>query len=286
MQEKNKSLVELNIATFLLSINSLFAKLISLPAGLIILGRTIFAAIALFIFICGTKQSFRLNNKKAYGYILLLGILLSIHWVALFYAIQVSTVSIAILAFFVFPIITTFLEPYFFKEKIKLLDVVSAFCVFGGVLLLVPDFSFSNNITLGIFWGLISALAFSFRNILTKKHLSHYSSSVVMFYQVVIVALSLSPLLGFYKVSFQNNDFLYLVILGVIFTAITHSLFVNSLRKLSAKTASIINCLQPFYTIILAFVFLREVPTLKTVIGGIIILGAAVAETIQHHKLK
>ena len=78
------------------------------------------------------------------------GVLLAIHWVAFFHAIQVSTVAVGLLTFSSFPLFVTLLEPWFFRERRRWLDLFTAVLVMAGLAMIVPSFDFGNNITQGI----------------------------------------------------------------------------------------------------------------------------------------
>lgn len=97
---------------------------------------------------------------------MLLGILLSIHWSTFFYAIQLSTVAIGLLTFSSFPIFVAFLEPYFFKDKIKLSNIILAMITFLGIYLVIPEFKIENNVTQGALWGILSGVSFVLISIL------------------------------------------------------------------------------------------------------------------------
>jgi len=53
------------------------------------------------------------------------------------------------------------------------------------------------------------------------------------------------------------------------------------MKYIKAQTASLIASLEPVYGIILAFVLLSEIPSLRTILGGIIILGAVFVVTLR-----
>ena len=53
------------------------------------------------------------------------------------------------------------------------------------------------------------------------------------------------------------------------------------MRHIKAQTASIINSLEPVYGIALAYLLLDEAPSLRTILGGIIVLLAAAAATLS-----
>ena len=86
--------------------------------------------------------------------------------------------------------------------------------------------------------------------------------------------LILLPFLFILQPNFTTQDIMLLVLLGVVFTGIAHTLFIGGLSHVKAQTASIIASLEPVYGIITAVIFLGEIPTLRVVVGGVIILGA------------
>jgi drug/metabolite transporter (DMT)-like permease len=71
------------------------------------------------------------------------------------------------------------------------------------------------------------------------------------------------------------RDVALLIVLGVVCTALAHTLFIRSMRVLSAHTASVIAALEPVYGIALAFALLGEAPGWRTLIGAALIVGAA-----------
>src|SRR5262249_16291337 len=70
-----------------------------------------------------------------------------------------------------------------------------------------------------------------------------------------------------------------LVVLGVVCTAFAHTLFIVALRGVDTHAASVVAALEPLYGIARALVLLGEVPDLRTLAGGALIVGAAVAAT-------
>jgi len=70
-----------------------------------------------------------------------------------------------------------------------------------------------------------------------------------------------------------------LLILGLVCTALAHTLFISALSRLSAHTASIVAALEPVYGIALAALLLGEIPGPRIVMGGTLIVGAALVAT-------
>lgn len=278
---KAKNLIEIHIGVLLFGFAGLFGKFVDLPSTIIVFGRVFFASISLFLMLAVLKQSLKLKQKREYLYLLLLGALLAVHWITFFESIQLSTVAIGLLTFSTFPIFTAFLEPLFLKEKLHGRDVLLAFITLIGVALVIPKFELGNNLTQGAIWGIVSGATFAILSILNRKFVKDYSNYVIAFYQDLSATLVLVPFLFFTDFTVRTNDILLLVLLGVIFTGLSYSLFINGLKTIKAKTASIIGTLEPVYGIIAAALLLHEIPTLKVLVGGLIILGAAAYETIS-----
>jgi drug/metabolite transporter (DMT)-like permease len=59
---------------------------------------------------------------------------------------------------------------------------------------------------------------------------------------------------------------------------------VNSLQHFSVSTASIISSIQPIFGIIIAYIFVNEIPSFNTYIGGSLILLTVVIESIRSRK--
>lgn len=286
MLPKTKSLIEIHIAVLLFGLAGLFGKFVALPAVLIVLGRVVFATVALCLVLIFSKQDFRLRTKKDYFSLGLLGLILAIHWTTFFQSVQMSTVAIGLLTFSTFPVFTTFIEPYVFKEKIKMRDIVTALITLFGVALIIPKFELGNNVTQGVIWGIISGFTFAVLSILNRKYVKNYSSLVIAFYQDVVAAIVLLPFLFFTKATFNSKDIFLLVLLGVVFTAVSHSLFIKGMTHVKAQLASIIASLEPVYGIIFAIFFLSEIPTLRTITGGAIILGATFVASNDFFKFR
>jgi drug/metabolite transporter (DMT)-like permease len=176
------------------------------------------------------------------------------------------------------------MEPYFFKEKLRRFDMVTAGSVVLGLILVIPSLDFQNNITQGAFWGTLSGFTFAVLSILNRKYVSTYPSMVIVWYQNWIATLTLLPFLFFEDLTLQATDFALLALLGVFCTALAHALFIKSLVHIKTQLASITACLEPVYGIIFALVLLGEIPASRTILGGAIILGTIAIASMKRHE--
>jgi drug/metabolite transporter (DMT)-like permease len=275
MNSEHYSMLSIHVAVFFFGLAGLFGKLVALPATIIVLGRVIFACLFLAMVLVAQRRSFRLHARSDGMAMVLMGLVLAIHWITFFQAIKVSTVAIGVLAFSTFPVFVTFMEPYFFNERLRRSDVIVALAAVAGVAIVVPRFEFANQIVRGVSWGIASGFTFAVLSVLNRRFARHYSSLVIAFYQDLVAAVLLLPLVFVYDNRWAMKDIVLLVFLGVVCTGLAHSLFIRGLALVKAQTASVVACLEPVYAIVIAVFLLNEIPSPRIIAGGGVILCAA-----------
>ena len=284
MTDSKHGLSILYVAVFLLSLNGLFSKLIPLDAVSVTQLRSVMAALALLAFAYARKRKFRLNSLQEYLGVYLIGVILGLHWICFYHAMQVSTVAIGMLSLFTYPVITVMLEPVFSKSKIQFTDIIAAVVVFTGIIIMLGDDlnQFDSSSMQGVFWGVLSAFLFSIRNLLQKYNHSGVSSDGLILHQVIAISFMLLIFVDMDAVTkFKLNDWLLLVVLGAISTAAAHSLLSYSLKHLAAKSIAMISCLQPLFAAFFAWIILDEEPTTGIIIGGLVIVSVAFYESVH-----
>ena len=283
--EHTKHLLLLALATLFISTSGTLGKFIDLPTPVIIWCRSALAAWFLFIYCRYKKFSVNIKSSKDLPTIILGALLLGTHWVTYFYALKLSNVAIGMLSMFTFPVITALLEPFFTKSKLNPIHIILALMVLLGIYILAPDFNFQSSHLRGICFGVFSAFCYALRNLILKRHVHKYNGTALMMQQVFIVSIALLPVMFTMDTSNMQTQLPYLLILGLVTTAIGHSLFIGSLKYFSVSTASIIGSAQPICGIIIAFIFLNEIPTWNTFFGGSLILITVVIESIRSRKM-
>ncbi len=282
-KQQLKNIFDLNIAVILMSTSGVLGKSILFPPEITIWWRCLFAAFIIGIFCWYKKYNLKIKSRKDASWLLLSGFLLGGHWVTYFYALHLSNVAIGMLSLFTYPIITTLLEPLFFKTKLSKYQLVLGAIIIVGIYFLTPEMNFDNNDTKGVLMGILSACFYAVRNIITKRNVAHYNASIVMFYQLIVIVLILWP----FSISYNYEDtsnWIKIVSLALVTTALGHTLFVNSFKNFTISTASIMGSMSPIYGIILSVIFLSEIPSITTIFGGILILTTVFIESFKSTK--
>lgn len=267
-----------------MSTSGVLGRYIEMPPPLTIWCRCLLAAIFLGLFCRFQRINLTIKNRRDLTIICIGGLLLGVHWITYFFALQHSSVAIGMLSLFTYPAITAFLEPFVLKTRFKVSHIILALMVMGGIYLLAPTFNLDNDSTKGIAIGLFSALLYSIRNLLLKNRVSIYHGTTIMFYQMLVVTAILLPLLLVYDNVLVTHQWPALVTLALVTTSIGHTLFVLSFKHFSISTASIMSGVQPVYGIILGMLFLNEIPGVNTIFGGLLIIATVVIESIRSYK--
>ena len=274
---KRRALISVNSAVLLFGLAGLFARWIRLPAIGITFGRVLFSPAALGIFLLVRRQRPETGGRRNLILLILAGVVLALHWWSFLESIQLSTVAVGTLTFSSFPLFVTFLEPLVFHRKLRRRDVITALVIVAGVLVTIPEFSFANHMFLGILTGMASAFAYAVLTLINKSMAGKTDSTVTAFIEQAAAAAVLLPFVLRAKLSPSPADIALLLLLGVVMTALAHTLFISSLKELPAQLAGVISSLETVYSILFALVLLGEVPSVREILGAAVILGAVIS---------
>lgn len=282
MRENNKkSILFLHVAVMLFGFSGVLAQYVQVPAVLVAMGRVICSSLLLLAISLVKKDKLTLESKKDYALIIGTGVIMAIHWSSFFQAIQVSSVAIGTITFSTFPLFLTFMEPVVFKEKLRARSVISAVILLAGVYITAPEFSVENQVTVGILWGMLCSFTYAIMTLGNRYFSKKYTGRIICLYEQGTAAIVLLPALWLVKVEWRPVDIAGVAAIGFVCTAIAYSLYVSAQKGVRAQTAGIISGMETVYGIIFAFVFLREVPTVRELIGGAVILGVALYSSLK-----
>ncbi len=276
-----KQLLELFLATLFISTSGALGKFIDMPPPVTIWWRAFLASFFIYLFCKYKKISLQINSKKDLFNFIISSIFLGAHWITYFYSLKLSNVALGMLSLFTYPVITALLEPLFYKVKFNPINIFLGFIVLLGIYILAPDFDLESTQLKGILLGILSALFYSLRLLILKHYTTIYNGSMLMFYQIFILSIVLLPALFIMDTSGIKTQFPAVLLLALLTTAIGHTLFLHSLKYFTVSTASIISSIQPIFGIIIAYIFLNEIPTWSTFWGGSLILSTVIIESIR-----
>jgi len=271
------AIVALHLAVALFGFAALFGQWIALPPAIIVLGRTLVAAMTLAL----AAPLLRRATGRPSMALAVNGALLALHWVSFFAAVQTASVAIGLLSYASFPAFVVAIESVVQRRRPRLGGAAVVGVVALGLTLLVPDFSWSSRTVQGLAWGLVSGFTFAVLAVRNRAWVSRIGPITLALWQNGFAALWL---LGLVASTFDNfvitgRELVLIVVLGVVCTALAHTLFIASLLRVPAATASVVSVLEPAYGIALAALLQGEIPDARTLAGGALIVLAALLAT-------
>lgn len=283
MKPEQRAYFELHLSVLLFGLTALLGGLLELSAIVIVWWRVLLTSISL-VFLIRVRHLFKNLPLKSILIFAGIGIIVGLHWVAFYGAVKLSNVSICLVGMSTTSIFTAFLEPLFFKQKIKTYEVLLSFLIVPGMVLVVNATDFS--LLSGLWVAMVSALLSSLFAILNKKHLSKADEMSITFLELGSAWLFLSLLIPIYSLISGEElvmipprvvDWIYLLVLALLCTTFAYVLALKALRYISAFTSNLALNLEPVYGILLAWIILKENEELSTgFYWGVVIILLAV----------
>ena len=278
-KDSYKSLIHLHFLIFLWGFTSIFGVLITLDPILIVWFRLLIAAILIFVFLFLIyKDSLRLSNSSFFNFFIG-GLLISIHWYLFFYSIKISSISLTLSILSTASLMTSFLEPIFYKRPFRIHELVfGLIAVVGLVLIFGIQYENYFAILISLICTLLSVLFSILNGYLIKNH----SSLQISFYEILFGLIITSFIILFSDIQFPSlisikfTDWIYIFILGSLCTAYAFVASTYILKFISPYTMMMSLNLEPIYGIIFSLIIFgeKEYMSIQFYIGsGIIFLG-------------
>ncbi len=285
----NRNIIILHMTVLIWGFTGVLGELITVSALHLVWYRVLIAALSLYIYYLIKKKSIVVSREKMLQY-LGVGMIVGLHWVLFFHAIKVSTVSVTLVTLSSVTLFTAILEPLINRKTISIADVVVGLVIIFGIYLI---FKFEFQYFWGIVFGLCCAFCASIFSILNARMVKKGSPTTITLYEMLGAFIGVS-LVMLYTGDFDSqmilsqSDLLYLLLLGVVCTAIAYVMGVAVMRELSAFTVALTTNMEPVYGIILALLIFGQQEAMSTgfYFGAVIVLAAVFVYPYLKAKLK
>ena len=287
---KNKSLILLHFIIIIWGFTGILGKLIDMDSETIVWNRMIIAFITLFTITKITGPRTKIKFKFFLSY-LLIGLIISIHWICFFEAIKLSTVSLALICLSSISLFTAILDPLIERRRILPHEVLLSIFVILGIIII---FNYESGYYKAILLSIISAFFGALFTVLNHKLIQSGHKSIIITTWEMFGGGLLITLYLLFNNQFNPSiiptglDIIYTLILGIICTAFAFSVSVEIMKKISPFTVNLSVNLEPVYAIILAFLFFGEDEkmSIEFYIGALIILSSIGINTIIKQRIK
>lgn len=293
-QRRVSPYIVLFIGILAVSTASIFIRYAQLEVSSLVIAayRLTFATLLLLPIALIRHRQELLNINKRQGILIALsGIFLALHFATWITSLEYTSVASSVVLVTTTPLWVGFLGPFLIRERLsKYVALGLLIALVGGIMVAMSEVcslvrggitcSYDSFIFQGSFTGNVLALfgaLFAAGYILLGRRLRPSFSLVVYITSVygmaAIVLVIMAITVGQPVAGFPTVTYIYLLALAVFPQLIGHSSFNYGLRYLSAAYVSVALLGEPIGSTLLAFVILKETPTILEIVGGVIILA-------------
>lgn len=264
MIQERKDTAMLHLLVVIWGFTAILGAVIVLPPVEIVFFRTLIAACGLFFLVLLWKKPFRLPSTRDYLIVFGVGVIIAAHWILFFLAARISNISICLAGLATCSLWTSFIEPLFFKKKVKVFEVVLSCIAFAGIAVI---FNVEFDYMLGFSVAVLSAFFSAVFSVINAKLTKRIDPYVITFYEMIGAVVSIAMFFPLYllllpehqlQLSPTLSDWGYLLILSLICTVFAYSYSVLLMQRLSAFFVNLTTNLEPVYGIVLALIFFPE----------------------------
>lgn len=243
----------------------------------VLLFRPAFASALLGLFMLATGKSFRIDRRQLIQ-AMVLGQMLALTCLFLFLGFRVMDAGIVATILFLYPLMVALVMRFGFREHMPRRIWICLFMAFGGVVLLCRGGDGGSLSTLGVVYGLLSALAYALYIVWVKvSDLKKLASETLTFYALVFsIPLFLAMLRGGIDIKFPTDLVGWLCVSGLaLFPSLMAFLLVAvAVRRIGATVSSMFGVCEPLTSIIIGVLVFGEALTPRIVCGIAVILLA------------
>ncbi len=175
---KNKNLLLLHFIVLIWGFSPILGKLINLEgivAYQLVWFRMLITVCTVAVYLLITKQSIRLPRKDILT-LVGVGAIIAFHWFCFYNAINVSNVSVTLVAFATGTLFTSIIEPIFYKRKIIRYEIAFGMVIIAAIAMIFNVVE--TQYVWGIVFGMLAALTSSFFTVFNGLLVRRIPSSI------------------------------------------------------------------------------------------------------------
>ncbi|MBQ5754488.1 MAG: EamA family transporter [Oscillospiraceae bacterium] len=279
---RRTAMASLASSMFIFGTIGIFVRNIGLPSSLIALVRSVVGLLFLLAVTALKKEGFSFATMRSkLPRLALSGILMGFNWILLFEAYRYTTVATATLCYYLAPVFLILASPFALKERLTAKKLLCVFVALAGMIpvsgVLQAGFSGVQELK-GILLGASAALLYACVVLMNKRSGETPPLKRTMVQMAAAAAVLLPYVLLTEELSTLSPapvELGLLLVVGVIHTGLAYMLYFGSMNALEAHTLAIFSYIDPIVAILLSALLLHEPLGLGSILGAVLILGAA-----------
>jgi drug/metabolite transporter (DMT)-like permease len=223
-----------------------------------------------------------IKRRSKFMLIVPLGFFVAATWFLIYFAIMNTSIANAVLGYMTTPIFVIVLSPLLLKEHVNK-PIIAALCLaLLGILLIFDPRNLIRSIApIGIISGILAGFASAMVEIIGRKLKDDYSPFSLTFLGTAIGMLFMFPAFLIEGSAIPDMTTILIILILGLGGVSGGTLLYYGLKHILAQSTSIILLLEPFVSIVAAFVLFVEIPSSLTILGAILL---AIADIIIIQK--
>lgn len=276
--------------TFFTSLSSIIIRYSEAPSLVISAYRMLFTSLMLLIpVMINSKSEFKNISKKEYFLCIISGIFLALHFATWISSIKMTTIANSTILVSCSPIFVALANYIITKEKLNKKMVFGISLSLAGTILIALGSSkdSGNNIMLGnllAFLGAVFVAGYLVIGGIVRKNISAgiyvfivYSvSAIVLFLMCIASKTPIYP--------YALKEFMLFIALAFFCSILGHTVYNYMVKYVSSTLISVSTLSEPIFASILAALIFREIPSIYTLVGGIIIITGIFYYLVTQNK--
>ena len=281
MTNNAKGLALTSLGVFIMSLESLFIKFTTISPFLFSFYIGIFMFISMIsTFVFKEKAVLKKAFNSSMLILIVCAILMGTSNIFFITAIKTTTVANVVIIFGTAALFSALFAYIFFKEKITINIIIASFFMFVGLFVI-----FNDELEVGSLDGNIYALLCTSLFAMSFVLLSRYKQMD----RVLLTALSglvLSIIAFFFceDLAIDLKTLAVVMTMGLLISPISRVLLGTGAKYISASEVSLLMLIETIMAPIWVWVFLNEIPTIYTFIGGSVIVATLVVNSLYTLK--
>ena len=281
MTNNAKGLALTSLGVFIMSLESLFIKFTTISPFLFSFYIGIFMFISMIsTFIFKEKAVLKKALNTNLLMLIVCAILMGTSNIFFITAVKTTTVANVVIIFSTAALFSALFAYLFYREKITKNIIVASFFMFVGLFII-----FNDKLEIGSIEGNIYALLCTAFFATSYVILSRYKE-MDRFILTAFSGLALSMIAFFFcdDLSIDFKTLAVVMIMGLLISPISRVFLGNGAKYISASEVSLLMIIETIMAPVWVWIFLNEVPSSYTFIGGSIIVATLIVNSLYTLK--
>ena len=238
------------------------------------------AALLLLVVLLAQRSRFRISLRELAA-LVIFGFLFAVSSLTYYASFKYMDAGLASTLLFLYPLEVSVLMAVFFKEKIKLLTLVSIAVSMTGVALLYHGENGATLSTMGLVLVFASSLSYAIYMVMAKGVNLQMGSVKMTFYaisfcMIFLLLYSVTFGSGLPPVFTRASSWGWGFMLGAVPTVLSLIFMVKAVKSIGSTPTAIFGALEPVTAVTIGVLVFGEILTGRLIVGIALILGSVI----------